>query len=167
MYYYIYILQSEKDNQFYTGYTSNLKERLKMHNEGKVTSTKNRVPLKLIYFEGCINQQDATHREKYLKTSWGKRYLKTRLLNYQTGWTDLELIFSMLGEASTSAIVKTKNPIGFTENKKVAKQGGAVAGNARKELEEKTGEKVVSNENYLLVPEKSKKKIKWFIFTNI
>jgi len=66
----------------------------------------------------------------------------------------------MLGEASTSAIVKTKNPIGFIENKKVAKQGGEVAGNARKELEEKTGEKVVSNENYLLVPEKSKKKIK-------
>ena len=167
MYYYIYILQSEKDNQFITGYTSNLKERLKMHNEGKVTSTKNRVPLKLVYFEGCINQQDATHREKYLKTSWGKRYLKTRLLNYLTGWTDLELIFSMLGEASTSAIVKTKNPIGFIENKKVAKQGGEVAGNARKELEEKTGEQVVSNENYLLVPEKSKKKIKWFIFTNI
>ncbi len=51
--------------------------------------------------------------------------------------------------------------------KKVAKQGGAVAGNARKELEEKTGEQVVSNENYLLAPEKSKKKIKWFIFTNI
>lgn len=85
MYYYIYILQSEKDNQFYTGYTNNLRERLKMHNEGRVTSTKNRVPLKLVYFEGCINQQDATHREKYLKTSWGKRYLKTRLMNYLTG----------------------------------------------------------------------------------
>jgi putative endonuclease len=85
MYYYIYILQSEKDNQFYTGYTSNLKERLKMHNEGKVTSTKKRIPLKLVYFEGCINQQDATHREKYLKTSWGKRYLKTRLKDYLTG----------------------------------------------------------------------------------
>lgn len=85
MYYYIYILQSEKDNQFYTGYTSNLKERLKMHNEGKVISTKNRIPLKLVYFEGCINQQDSTHREKYLKTSWGKRYLKTRLKNYLTG----------------------------------------------------------------------------------
>jgi DNA-damage-inducible protein D len=66
----------------------------------------------------------------------------------------------MLGEASTSAIVKTKNPIGFIENKKVAKQGGEVAGNARKELEEKTGKKVVSDENYLLVTEKSKKNIK-------
>jgi hypothetical protein len=66
----------------------------------------------------------------------------------------------MRGEASTSAIVKTKNPIGFIENKKVAKQGGEVAGNARKELEEKTGKKVVSDENYLLVTEKSKKNIK-------
>lgn len=89
-----------------------------------------------------------------------KAIKKLKNENLRDHMTDLELIFSMLGEASTSAIVKTKNPIGFTENKKVAKQGGAVAGNARKELEEKTGEKVVSNENYLLVPEKSKKKIK-------
>jgi putative endonuclease len=85
MYYYIYILQSEKDNLFYTGYTNDLKARLEMHNSGKVISTKNRIPLKLIYFEGCLNQQDATHREKYLKTSWGKRYIKTRIKNYLTG----------------------------------------------------------------------------------
>ncbi len=50
---------------------------------------------------------------------------------------DLELIFSMLGEASTTAIVKTKNPQGFIENKKVAKQGGSVAGKARLDLETK------------------------------
>ncbi len=68
--------------------------------------------------------------------------------------TDLELTFSMLGEASTTAIVKTQNPIGFKENQQVAKQGGAVAGNARKELESKTGQKVVSKQNYL--PEKKK-----------
>lgn len=85
MFYYIYILQSEKDNNFYTGYTNNLKERLQMHNSGKVISTKNRTPLKLVYFEGCINQQDATHREKYLKTAWGKRYIKERMKNYLTG----------------------------------------------------------------------------------
>lgn len=66
----------------------------------------------------------------------------------------------MLGEASTSAIVTTKNPIGFIENKKVAKQGGDVAGNAIKELEEKTGKKVVSKENYLQIPEKAKRRIK-------
>lgn len=63
--------------------------------------------------------------------------------------TDLELIFSMLGEASTTAIVKTQNPKGFVENKVVAKQGGKIAGDARKALEVKTGEKVVSKNNYL------------------
>lgn len=85
VYYYIYVLQSEKDKMFYVGYTNNLKERIELHNSGKVHSTKNRIPLKLVYFEGCINQQDATHREKYLKTSWGKRYIKERMKNYLTG----------------------------------------------------------------------------------
>lgn len=80
--------------------------------------------------------------------------------NLRDHMSDLELIFSMLGEASTTAIVKTKNPIGFVENKKVAKQGGDVAGNARKELEQKTGKKVISNENYLMIPEKAKRKLK-------
>ena len=77
--------------------------------------------------------------------------------NLRDHMNDLELIFSVLGEASTTAIVKTKNPKGFIENKKAAKQGGAVAGNARKELEEKTGEKVVSTENYLPEAKKNKK----------
>ena len=83
-YFYIYVLQSEVDNQFYTGYTSDLRQRLDEHNRGNVQSTKNRRPLKLVYFEGCLNQQDATHREKYLKTSYGKRYLKNRLGHYFT-----------------------------------------------------------------------------------
>ena len=69
--------------------------------------------------------------------------------NLRDHMTDLELIFSMLGEASTTAIVKTRKPKGFIENKKAAKQGGAVAGNARKELEIKTGQKVVTSQNYL------------------
>lgn len=85
MFYYVYILQSEKDSNFYVGYTNNLKQRLSFHNEGKVQSTKNRRPLKLVYFEGCLNQQDATRREKYLKTAWGKRYIKSRMSNYLTG----------------------------------------------------------------------------------
>jgi len=80
--FYTYILQSKKDKQLYTGYTDDLKERLKLHNAGKVVSTKNRLPLRLVYYEACLNQQDATHREKYLKTSWGKRYIKARLKNY-------------------------------------------------------------------------------------
>jgi putative endonuclease len=85
MYYYVYVLKSEKDSLFYTGYTNNLRARLGQHNKGNVFSTKNRRPLKLVYFEGCLNQQDATHREKYLKTSWGKRYIKNRMANYLTG----------------------------------------------------------------------------------
>ena len=71
--------------------------------------------------------------------------------------TDLELIFSMLGEASTTAIVKTKNSKGLIQNKVVAKQGGKIAGDARKALEIKTGEKVVSKENYLPESKKTKK----------
>ena len=74
--------------------------------------------------------------------------------NLRDHMTDLELIFSMLGEASTTAIVKTQNPKGFAENKIVAKQGGKIAGDARKALELKTGENVVSEENYL--PESKK-----------
>ena len=70
--------------------------------------------------------------------------------------TDLELIFSMLGEASTTEIVKTQNPKGFIHNQKAAKQGGAVAGNARRELESRTGKKVVSTDNYLPEGKKSK-----------
>jgi len=83
--FYVYVLLSIKDKKFYIGYTSDLRKRLKQHNEGKVNSTKDRRPLKLVYYEACLNQQDATHREKYLKSSWGKRYLRNRLKNYLTG----------------------------------------------------------------------------------
>ncbi len=76
--------------------------------------------------------------------------------NLRDHMNDLELIFSMLGEASTTAIVKTRNPKGFIENQIVAKQGGSVAGKARRDLEMKTGKKIVSSENYL--PESKKKK---------
>ncbi len=82
MYYYVYVLLSEVDHQHYTGYTANLKERLEFHNKGLVQSTMHRRPFKLIYFEGCLNQQDATRREKYLKSGNGKIYLKSRLNKY-------------------------------------------------------------------------------------
>lgn len=85
-----------------------------------------------------------------------KKIKELKSQNLRDHMTDLELIFSMLGEASTTEIVKTKNPKGFKENKKAAKQGGAVAGNARRELESRTGKKVVSTGNYL--PEKKKNK---------
>jgi putative endonuclease len=85
MYYYVYVLRSKVDQNFYTGYTDNLFRRKEEHDQGLVLSTKNRRPLDLVYWEGCLNQQDATKREKYLKTSWGKRYLKNRMNNYLTG----------------------------------------------------------------------------------
>ena len=62
---------------------------------------------------------------------------------------DLELIFSMLGEASTTEIVKTIHPEGFDENREVANEGGSIAGDARKALEKKTGKKIVSKQNFL------------------
>ncbi|MEO7446263.1 MAG: BRO family protein [Ferruginibacter sp.] len=77
--------------------------------------------------------------------------------NLRDHMNDLELIFSMLGEASTTAIVKTKNPIGFVENKITAKQGGSVAGKARIDLEKKTGKKIVTKENYLPHAKENKK----------
>ena len=74
--------------------------------------------------------------------------------------TDLELIFNMLGEASTTEIAKKKNTKGFGENKFAAKEGGKIAGDARKKLELKTGDKVVSEKNYLNLTKKKRKELK-------
>jgi len=84
-YYWVYILQSLKDGKKYTGYTKNLPSRFEAHQNGEVQSTKDRRPFKLIYFEGCLNQQDATKREKYLKTHYGKMYIKKHLKSYFMG----------------------------------------------------------------------------------
>lgn len=81
-YYYIYVLVSLKDNKKYTGYTKDLPSRFEAHQNGKVPSTKHRRPLKLIYFEACLDQKDALKREKYLKTHYGKMFLKNRLKSY-------------------------------------------------------------------------------------
>jgi DNA-damage-inducible protein D len=76
--------------------------------------------------------------------------------NLRDHMNDLELLFSMLGEASTTEIVKTKNPVGFTQNKKAAKEGGTIAGDARKALELKSGKKVITPNNYLPEAKKTK-----------
>jgi putative endonuclease len=85
--YYTYVLQSKKDNKFYTGYSKDLKLRFESHEKGLVESTKDRRPLELVYYEACLNQQDANHREKYLKTHYGKMFLKNRLKSYLMGLT--------------------------------------------------------------------------------
>ncbi len=83
--FYTYVLMSQKDKEFYTGVTNNLKRRLEQHNAKLVLSTKHRVPLKLVYFEACLDKNDAYRREKYLKTGMGKRFLKNRLKGGLTG----------------------------------------------------------------------------------
>ncbi len=80
--------------------------------------------------------------------------------NLRDHMTDLELIFTMLGEASTTEIARKKDAQGFADNKKAAIKGGSVAGNARRDLEEKSGTKVSTKENYKEIPEIKTKKIR-------
>ncbi|MHB8155372.1 MAG: BRO-N domain-containing protein [Candidatus Omnitrophota bacterium] len=85
-----------------------------------------------------------------------KKYKKLKRENLRDHMNDLELIFSMLGEASTKEIAVNKDARGFVENKQVAHEGGTVAGNARKELEKKSGKRVSTRENYLTGPQDKK-----------
>ena len=71
--------------------------------------------------------------------------------------TDLELIFSMLGEAATTEIARNQDAQGFPENQQAAHSGGTVAGNARRELETKSGRKVVTSDNYLSLTQSVRK----------
>ena len=78
---YVYVLKSLKDKDMYVGRTTDLNVRLLTHGQGRVESTRNRRPLRFMYCEISNNIKDAVHREKYLKTAWGKKYLKSRLKN--------------------------------------------------------------------------------------
>ena len=80
--FYTYVMRSKKDSKWYTGVTNNLRKRFKEHNENRVVSTKNRGPFEVIYYEACINEQDARAREKYLKSGMGKCYIKNRLKRF-------------------------------------------------------------------------------------
>ena len=77
--YYTYVLKSEKDNKLYVGWAHNVDLRVKEHNDGLVKATSYRRPFKLIYYEACLNKEDAVAREKSLKTGFGRAYLKRRL----------------------------------------------------------------------------------------
>ena len=83
--FYTYVLRSEKGGQFYVGFTKDLELRFEQHSKGLVESTKHRRPLQLIYYEACLNRDDATKREKYLKSYHGKMFLRNRLKSYLTG----------------------------------------------------------------------------------
>lgn len=74
--YFVYVLLSEKDKNFYIGFTENIEQRLDEHNAGKNVSTRSRRPFKLIYYEGHTAKSDVLRREKYFKTTKGKTTLK-------------------------------------------------------------------------------------------
>ncbi len=83
-----------------------------------------------------------------------KRFKGLKRENLRDHMNDLELIFTMLGEASTTEIARTKDVQGFTDNQVVARKGGKIAGGARKKLEKESGKKVSTDENYLQMQEK-------------
>ena len=80
--FYTYILRSKSSGRLYTGYTNDLRKRFKEHNDKMSTYTKHRGPYELIYYEACMDKDDARARELYLKAGKGKRYLKLRLKRF-------------------------------------------------------------------------------------
>jgi len=79
---YTYVLRSLADRKFYTGSTRDLQRRLAEHQRGAVEATTIRRPLELVYYEACRNEHDARVREQYLKSAWGKRYLKNKMKGF-------------------------------------------------------------------------------------
>jgi putative endonuclease len=82
MFYYTYILESEKDSSLYIGYASDLRKRFQQHNNGKGKATKPFKPYKLIYYEAFLSRIDAKKREVYLKSGYGRKTIKILLKKY-------------------------------------------------------------------------------------
>lgn len=82
MFYYVYILRSQKNKSLYIGYTTDLIKRLKQHNSGKSLATKPFKPYKLIFYEAFLNRIDAKHREEYLKSGFGRRTINKMLKKF-------------------------------------------------------------------------------------
>jgi len=80
--FYVYVLHSEKDGKLYTDFRNDLKNRIKCHEQGKVASTKDRCPVKQIYYEAYLLEDDAKSRELFLKSGSGKKFLRKQLANY-------------------------------------------------------------------------------------
>lgn len=113
---------------------------------------------------GILNPEYAILTNEISKATFGKtveeykQHKNLKRENLRDHMNDLELIFSMLGEASTTKIARGKNAQGFGENKSAAQKGGRIAGDARQKLELESGEKVALPDNYLDEPEKEKRK---------
>ncbi|MBI2888597.1 MAG: GIY-YIG nuclease family protein [Parcubacteria group bacterium] len=82
MFFYVYILESRITGEWYFGFTKDLRRRLKEHNDGASFSTKSACPWRIIYYEASLDKRDAERREKYLKTTQGRRMIRRRLWYY-------------------------------------------------------------------------------------
>ena len=82
MMHYKYVLLSESAGRFYTGYSADLRKRLADHQRDRVRWTAAHQPVRLIYYEACLSQEDALRRERFLKSGKGKRYLRNRLASH-------------------------------------------------------------------------------------
>jgi putative endonuclease len=80
--FYIYVLQSESDDGLYIGFSTDLRRRIKEHQEGKSFATSYRKPWRLIYYEAYLEEEDALGRERYLKSGGGRRFLIKQLKHY-------------------------------------------------------------------------------------
>ena len=89
--FYTYVLKSNKDGKLYTGSAKNLQLRFGQHIKGEVRSTKYRRPLKIIYYEACVKEDDARRREKVLKSYRGKMFIRNRLKSYFTGSSEKDM----------------------------------------------------------------------------
>ena len=79
---YVYVLHSTKDNGFYIGFSTNLRARMRQHQNGESFATSRRGPWKLIYYEAYTEREDAEGREKFLKSGAGRRFLRAQLRYY-------------------------------------------------------------------------------------
>ena len=80
--FYVYVLRSDRDSGFYIGFSTNLRARLRQHQERESRATSHRGPWKLIYYEAYLNEEDALGRERYLKSGAGRRFLRAQLRHY-------------------------------------------------------------------------------------
>jgi putative endonuclease len=80
--FYVYVLQSESDDGLYIGFSTDLRRRIKEHNEGRAFATSFRGPWRLIYYEAYLDEEDAQGRERYLKSGSGRRFLMKQLSHY-------------------------------------------------------------------------------------
>jgi putative endonuclease len=80
--FYVYVLRSESDSGFYIGFSTNLRARLRQHQNGDSFATSHRGPWKLIYYEAYTEREDAEGRERFLKSGAGRRFLRAQLRHY-------------------------------------------------------------------------------------